>query len=58
MYRQFAVERDRLQEERIAAYKEYLSDVQSTSYPAGQHDVEIQAAEFEQFMAGIDNMSA
>lgn len=55
VYRQFAAERDRLQLERVAAYKEYISDVQSASYPAAQQDVQIQAAEFEKFLSVIEN---
>jgi 3-methyl-2-oxobutanoate hydroxymethyltransferase len=54
VYRQFSTERDRLQQERIAAYKEYISDVQSANYPAAQHDVDIETSEFEQFLADID----
>jgi len=57
VYRQFSAERDRLQLERIASYKEYISDVQSASYPTEQHDVLIQPGEFERFMASIDNTS-
>ncbi len=53
VYRQFAAERDRLQQERIAAYQEYISDVQSTSYPAAQHDVEIAEDEFARFLEGV-----
>lgn len=38
-YRDFAAERDRLQAERIAAYKEYISDVGSGSFPKTEHMV-------------------
>ena len=54
VYRQFAAERDRLQQERIAAYREYISDVETSSYPAKAHNVDIHSAEFEQFLAGIE----
>jgi len=54
VYRQFAAERDRLQLERIAAYKEFIGDVQSANYPAEQQDVQIEAAEYEKFMLAID----
>ncbi len=54
VYRQFAAERDRLQQERVAAYKEYISDVHSSNYPTEHHDVQIQPAEFEQFMTAIN----
>lgn len=38
-YRNFAAERDRLQDERIAAYKEYIQDVQSGAFPEPKHVV-------------------
>ena len=38
-YRNFAAERDRLQNERIAAYKEYIQDVQSAAFPEPKHVV-------------------
>ncbi len=40
-YRNFAAERDRLQEERIAAYREYISDVTSGGFPEAGHIVTI-----------------
>lgn len=58
VYRKFAVERDRLQQERIAAYKEFIIDVESARYPTNVHDVEIQATESELFMAVIESKSA
>lgn len=38
-YRNFAAERDRLQQERIAAYKEYIADVTSGAFPEDRHIV-------------------
>lgn len=38
-YRNFAAERDRLQEERVAAYKEYIADVASGRFPEAGHTV-------------------
>lgn len=38
-YRDFAAERDRLQAERIAAYKEYIADVGSGAFPETGHTV-------------------
>jgi 3-methyl-2-oxobutanoate hydroxymethyltransferase len=52
-YRNFAAEFARLQQERIAAFKEFISDVQTTAYPAPQHVVPITDAEFERFMADL-----
>lgn len=43
-YRNFAAERDRLQAERVAAYREYIDDVNSGAFPAKSHTVEIDEA--------------
>jgi 3-methyl-2-oxobutanoate hydroxymethyltransferase len=40
-YRNFAAERDRLQAERIAAYKEYIADVTTGAFPEAGHVVNI-----------------
>lgn len=40
-YRNFAAERDRLQNERIAAYKEYIDDVARGRFPEGSHCVDM-----------------
>lgn len=40
-YRNFAAERDRLQQERIAAYQEYIADVTSGAFPDTGHIVPI-----------------
>ncbi|GLS85841.1 3-methyl-2-oxobutanoate hydroxymethyltransferase [Cypionkella aquatica] len=52
-YRDFAAENDRLQAERIAAFNEFRSDVESRDYPAAQHVVPILDAEFAAFMAKL-----
>jgi 3-methyl-2-oxobutanoate hydroxymethyltransferase len=49
-YRNFAPELERLQAERIAAFREYKADVDSGGYPADQHSVAIQDTEFDAFM--------
>ena len=41
-YRNFAGERDRLQAERVAAYREYISDVKAGTFPDASHIVEIE----------------
>jgi 3-methyl-2-oxobutanoate hydroxymethyltransferase len=48
-YRNFLAEYRRLQEERIAAFREYVADVQSGSFPEPRHLVEMDEAEFEAF---------
>lgn len=40
-YRNFAAERDRLQEERMAAYREYIADVAHGGFPEAKQTVEI-----------------
>ena len=40
-YRNFAAERDKLQAERVAAYKEYIADVTSGAFPEAGHVVNI-----------------
>lgn len=50
VYRNFRAEYDRLQQERIAAFKEYKADVQSGAYPEKRHVVSIGDAEFNAFM--------
>lgn len=40
-YRNFAAKRDRLQAERVAAYKEYISDVTTGMFPESGHIVSI-----------------
>lgn len=53
VYRNFAAERERLQQERIDAYHEYISDIKSQSYPTLEHDVSIDDSEYEQFISSI-----
>lgn len=50
VYRNFRAEYDRLQQERIAAFKEYKADVLSGAYPEKRHVVSIDDAEFDAFM--------
>ncbi len=51
VYRNFRAEYDRLQNERIAAFREFRADVESGAYPEEKHLVPIADAEFEAFMA-------
>ena len=53
VYRNFRAEYDRLQSERVAAFKEFRADVESGDYPEEKHLVPIAAAEFEGFMKGL-----
>ncbi len=53
-YRNFRSELDRLQSERIAAFKEFKADVDSGAYPAPEHTVLIDDAEYSAFLGQID----
>ena len=48
-YRNFAAERDRLQQERISAYRDYIADVSSGAFPEDRHTVAMDEA----ILAGI-----
>jgi 3-methyl-2-oxobutanoate hydroxymethyltransferase len=50
VYRDFRSEYDRLQRERIAAFKEYRADVETGAYPEEKHLVPIADAEFDAFL--------
>lgn len=52
-YRNFAGELARLQQERIAAFRDFIADVDSGTYPAPEHNVPIADTEFEAFRAGL-----
>lgn len=54
VYRHFAAERDRLQLERIAAYREYIDDVSANKFPQEKHSVAIEDNEFDAFLRAID----
>ena len=51
VYRNFAPELERLQNERIAAFKEYKAEVDSGAYPEPEHVVPIQDSEFDAFLS-------
>lgn len=50
VYRNFRAEYQRLQQERIAAFKEYRTEVESGAYPEVRHLVPIDDREFEAFL--------
>ncbi|RWN57735.1 3-methyl-2-oxobutanoate hydroxymethyltransferase [Mesorhizobium sp.] len=54
VYRNFATEYDRLQAERIAAFSEYVADVNSLAYPEDKHVVHMDPDQLGQFMEKID----
>ncbi|MGD1888164.1 MAG: 3-methyl-2-oxobutanoate hydroxymethyltransferase [Cohaesibacteraceae bacterium] len=53
IYRDFAAEYARLQAERIAAFREYVDDVGSATFPEERHLVRMRDGEFDKFMDGI-----
>ncbi|MCX7301711.1 MAG: 3-methyl-2-oxobutanoate hydroxymethyltransferase [Rhodobacterales bacterium] len=53
VYRNFAAEYDRLQAERVAAFKEFAADVQSGAYPEDKHVVKMDPAELASFNAAL-----
>ncbi|GES43849.1 3-methyl-2-oxobutanoate hydroxymethyltransferase [Rhizobium dioscoreae] len=50
VYRDFAAEFDRLQNERIAAFAEFADDVRSGAYPEKGHQVAVDRQELEAFL--------
>ncbi|WP_431298690.1 3-methyl-2-oxobutanoate hydroxymethyltransferase [Tabrizicola sp. BL-A-41-H6] len=53
-YRNFAAEYERLQQERIDAFGEFVADVKAGRYPGPEHDVAVDETEFAAFIAGLD----
>jgi 3-methyl-2-oxobutanoate hydroxymethyltransferase len=53
VYRDFAAEHARLQRERIAAFSEFRSDVESGAFPTDAHVVPIAEAELAKFRAAL-----
>ena len=53
VYRNFAAEYDRLQQERIAAFSEFVADVDSKAYPEERHIVRMDPGELDEFMARL-----
>ncbi|TIW92813.1 MAG: 3-methyl-2-oxobutanoate hydroxymethyltransferase, partial [Mesorhizobium sp.] len=54
VYRNFAAEYDRLQAERVAAFCEYVADVNSLAYPEDKHVVHMDPDQLGLFMEKID----
>ncbi len=52
-YRNFAAEHRRLQEERIAAFREYIADVREARFPEPGHLVEMEAAALAEVIASL-----
>ncbi len=52
-YRNFTAEFERLQQERIAAFKEFIGDVNSGAYPGPEHTVSIKDEAFDAFINAL-----
>jgi 3-methyl-2-oxobutanoate hydroxymethyltransferase len=57
-YRNFQAEYDRLQQDRIAAFREFKQDVDTGGYPEQAHSIAIPDAELAEFIAGLDKTPA
>ncbi len=53
-YRDFRVEFERLQHERVGAFSEFAADVTSGTYPRPEHNVAVGDEVREQFLAFLD----
>ena len=53
-YRDFSAERKRLQKERIAAFSEYIADVQDGNFPADSNTVGMTDDAFDQFVKSVE----
>jgi 3-methyl-2-oxobutanoate hydroxymethyltransferase len=53
IYRNLGPEMQRLQNERIAAFKDYKADMDSSGYPAADHSVAIKDDEFDAFLQSV-----
>jgi 3-methyl-2-oxobutanoate hydroxymethyltransferase len=53
VYRDFRTELERLQNERLAAFKEFRADVETGAYPEEKHLVPIADAEFDAFVKAL-----
>lgn len=53
VYRDFAAEEDRLQQERVAAFREFIADVEGGAYPENRHLVRMKPEELDGFLGSI-----
>ena len=57
-YRNFAAEHRRLQQERLAAFREYIADVKEGRFPERNHLVEMEAALFKEVVLSIGGVAS
>ncbi len=53
VYRNLSFELDRIQKERVQAFREYQADVLSGTFPGACNTVEIKANEYKEFLKNI-----
>lgn len=53
VYRDFAAEFDRLQRERVAAFREFAEDVATGAYPEAGHVVQMEPRELDRFLSAL-----
>lgn len=53
VYRNFAADYARLQQERVSAFQEFIADVQTNAYPQPEHVVQIKDEEYAAFIAQV-----
>ena len=56
IYRNFAAEYDRLQKERVAAFSEFVADVNSRTYPEEKHLVKMDPEQLRLFMERVEQI--
>ena len=54
VYRNFADEYDRLQKERVAAFSEFVADVERKAFPEDKHVVHMDSSELKKFLLGLE----
>ena len=57
IYRNFAAEYNRLQHERIAAFSEFVADVDSKAFPEEKHIVRMESSELQAFLRNLEARS-
>lgn len=58
VYRDFAAELDRLQRERVAAFREFIAEVEGGAYPEDRHVVRMPSRELDAFLDGLERRAA
>ncbi len=53
VYRDFKAEEDRLQQERIAAFREFIADVKGGAYPEDKHVVRMKEEDMKGFLGSL-----